>query len=161
MFFFGGLLGILLELTSAKRMLSTAALRLDGRPLPDVPRPPSWAGSFNPFPALVIGVTGLAMSAHHQAYVFAIEVHALWGNLLALSAIFRIAYVPCPACRSQHWMRTSWTFFDAGRTSSCGSGRHARSYLRARQQRLSLLLAFAVSRRRPAPRARSALQERD
>lgn len=96
MFWFGGLLGILLEVSAARRILSAAVLRRDGRPLADVRKPPSWTGSFNPFPALVIGVTGLAMSAHHQAYVLAIEVHALWGNLLAIFAVLRVAYVGSP-----------------------------------------------------------------
>lgn len=41
----------------------------------DIPReaveePPSYLGSFNPFPALVIGVTGAAMAAHAQTYLF-------------------------------------------------------------------------------------------
>ncbi|CAD6884460.1 unnamed protein product [Tilletia controversa] len=51
--------------------------------------PPSYSGSFNPFPALCIGVTGVAMAAHHQDYVFEVQVHALWGNLLAAFAILR------------------------------------------------------------------------
>jgi len=29
------------------------------------------------------------MAAHHQAYVFQVEIHALWGNLLAAFAVFR------------------------------------------------------------------------
>lgn len=73
MFWFCGALGLLLELPVTKRFLSNTVLRLDGRRLSDVPKPPSWTGSFNPFPALVIGVTGLAMSAHHQAYVLAVR----------------------------------------------------------------------------------------
>lgn len=80
MFWFCGALGLLLELPVAKRFLSNTVLRLDGRRLSDVPKPPSWTGSFNPFPALVIGVTGLAMSAHHQAYVLAVR---------------SLAWVPC------------------------------------------------------------------
>lgn len=35
-----------------------------------VAEPPSYSASFNPFPALVIGVTGAAMSAHAQRYLF-------------------------------------------------------------------------------------------
>ena len=37
-----------------------------------VPPPPSYAVSFNPFPALVIGVTGAAMSTHYQTYLFSV-----------------------------------------------------------------------------------------
>ena len=39
-------------------------------PLNAIEEPPSYSGSFNPFPALVIGVTGAAMAAHFQPYVF-------------------------------------------------------------------------------------------
>ncbi len=35
-----------------------------------IAEPPSYIASYNPFPALVIGVTGAAMAAHAQAYVF-------------------------------------------------------------------------------------------
>lgn len=46
--------------------------------------------SFNPFPALVIGLVGYSMSTHHQMYQFQIDLHSLWGNLLILFSIFRI-----------------------------------------------------------------------
>jgi hypothetical protein len=58
---------------------------------PGLGEPSSYTGSFNPFPALVIGVTGLAMAAHHQTYLYAVQVHSLWGNLLAAFAALRIA----------------------------------------------------------------------
>ncbi|CAO1623106.1 unnamed protein product [Jaminaea pallidilutea] len=51
--------------------------------------PPSYAGSFNPFPALCIGVTGIVMAAHHQDYVYQVQIHALWGQLLAGFAVLR------------------------------------------------------------------------
>ena len=51
--------------------------------------PPSYRASFNPFPALVIGVTGAAMSAHAQAFVFQVQIHALWGVLLSAFACLR------------------------------------------------------------------------
>lgn len=41
-----------------------------------IAEPPSYIASFNPFPALVIGVTGAAMSAHAQAYVFQVRSSA-------------------------------------------------------------------------------------
>ncbi|KAG8810304.1 hypothetical protein FRC19_004631 [Serendipita sp. 401] len=43
----------------------------------------------NPLPAFVIGVTGIAMSAHHQTYAFQVQIHALWGYLLLGFAICR------------------------------------------------------------------------
>ncbi|KAG8922791.1 hypothetical protein FRC02_011609 [Tulasnella sp. 418] len=48
-----------------------------------------YRGSFNPFAALAIGITGIAMAAHHQTYLFQVQIHTLWGNLLALYAVFR------------------------------------------------------------------------
>jgi hypothetical protein len=38
-----------------------------------VAEPPSYSASFNPFPALVIGVTGAAMAAHAQTYLFQVS----------------------------------------------------------------------------------------
>ncbi|KAG8763917.1 hypothetical protein FRC12_008358 [Ceratobasidium sp. 428] len=90
MFWFAGLVGMALESHTFRRLLANTSLitnpRARGQPATE---PPSYAGSFNPFPALVIGVTGAAMSAHHQNYVFQVEVHALWGNLLTAFAVFR------------------------------------------------------------------------
>lgn len=40
-----------------------------------VAEPPSYAASFNPFPALVIGVTGAAMAAHAQTYQFQVSIY--------------------------------------------------------------------------------------
>lgn len=39
-----------------------------------VAEPPSYVASFNPFPALVIGVTGAAMAAHAQTYLFQVSL---------------------------------------------------------------------------------------
>lgn len=69
MFWFAGILGLALEVSSIRNWLSARSLsvvKTEERITP----PPSYAGSFNPFPALVIGVTGAAMSAHHQTYLF-------------------------------------------------------------------------------------------
>ncbi|KAK7061601.1 hypothetical protein R3P38DRAFT_2830402 [Favolaschia claudopus] len=44
---------------------------------------------FNPFPALVIGVTGSVMAAHFQTYLFQVQIHSLWGNLLVAFAVLR------------------------------------------------------------------------
>lgn len=69
MFWFAGMLGMALESTAFRNWLASSAKSVI-KPDHQVNQPPSYAGSFNPFPALVIGVTGAAMSAHHQAYVF-------------------------------------------------------------------------------------------
>ncbi|KAE8250024.1 hypothetical protein A4X13_0g4977 [Tilletia indica] len=114
MYWFAGMLGMLIEMGWTKRLLglpivlthpsarqkvrtsrngeelSTEDADEYAAELVDRQRaPPSYAGSFNPFPALCIGVTGVAMAAHHQDYVYEVQVHALWGNLLASFAILR------------------------------------------------------------------------
>ncbi|KAF8680331.1 hypothetical protein RHS04_04105 [Rhizoctonia solani] len=90
MFWFAGLVGMALESRTIRRLLSNASIignpRARSHPLTE---PPSYSGSFNPFPAIVIGVTGAAMSAHHQNYVFQVKIHELWGNLLVAFAVMR------------------------------------------------------------------------
>lgn len=107
MFWYAGLVGMGLESRRIRGWLaaaSTAALhsgastssgRLGGKheAQESITEPPSYTASFNPFPALVIGVTGLAMSAHFQTYLFQVEIHALWGWLLAgFSALRFLTY---------------------------------------------------------------------
>ncbi|CAG7846014.1 SubName: Full=Related to YTP1 {ECO:0000313/EMBL:CCA69256.1} [Serendipita indica DSM 11827] len=53
----------------------------------------------NPLPAVVIGITGIAMSAHHQTYRFQVQIHSLWGFLLLGFAICR-----CITCFLQ-WVK--------------------------------------------------------
>ncbi|KZO92141.1 hypothetical protein CALVIDRAFT_487969 [Calocera viscosa TUFC12733] len=89
MFWFAGLTGMALESNFVRRMLSKPALVQTGHPESEVPQPPSYRGSFNPFPAMCVGITGMAMSAHHQTYLFQVEIHALWGYMLAAFALFR------------------------------------------------------------------------
>lgn len=99
MFWFAGLMGMILEWGSLKNLLAfpvslkqATVSRRGQRSLETLSAdevvtvnsaPPSYSFSFNPFPALVIGVTGVAMAAHHQDYVYEVSIHALWGNLLA------------------------------------------------------------------------------
>lgn len=71
MFWFAGLLGMGIESKRIRAWLAGAAMKSrhmshDDKP----PEPPSYSASFNPFPALVIGVTGAAMAAHEQRYFF-------------------------------------------------------------------------------------------
>jgi hypothetical protein len=82
---------------------SLGSTRLEGDA---VAEPSSYSASFNPFPALVIGVTGAAMAAHTQTYLFQVclsfvtciniiftteqvQIHALWGNLLVGFSVLR------------------------------------------------------------------------
>lgn len=92
MFWFAGLIGMGIESKRVRRWLassSTAALPKASRSQEAVAEPPSYIASFNPFPALCIGVTGAAMAAHFQEYLFQVQIHLLWGNLLAAFAILR------------------------------------------------------------------------
>ncbi|KAI0053061.1 hypothetical protein FA95DRAFT_1552948 [Auriscalpium vulgare] len=92
MFWFAGLVGIGLESRRIRRWLaaiSTSSLKDANASSEIVAEPASYAGSFNPFPAVVIGVTGAAMSAHHQDYVFQVQIHALWGYFLVGFAVLR------------------------------------------------------------------------
>ncbi|GAA5984215.1 hypothetical protein JCM10908_006093 [Rhodotorula pacifica] len=89
MFWAAGALGMFLESRTVRAWLSAPAAETSGRSLSAIPPPPSAAFSFNPFPALCIGVTGVAMAAHHQTYQFQVDIHALWGNLLGAFAAFR------------------------------------------------------------------------
>lgn len=76
MFWFAGLVGMGLESRRLRRWLagaSTAAIKAGSKMGEAVAEPPSYTASFNPFPALVIGVTGAAMSAHFQTYVFQVS----------------------------------------------------------------------------------------
>lgn len=85
MFWFAGLSGMLLESRWVRRVL--ASVMSTGRS--STKEPATYAFSFNPLPALTIGVTGLAMAAHHQTYVFQVQIHSLWGILLAGGSLFR------------------------------------------------------------------------
>jgi len=92
MFWYAGLVGMGLESRRLRHWLgaiSTASLKASRRNSGAVAEPASYGGSFNPFPALVIGVTGAAMSAHFQTYFFQVQIHALWGYCLTGFAVLR------------------------------------------------------------------------
>ena len=92
MFWFAGLVGMGIESKRIRRWLAagaTTALPAAHRSQEAVAEPPSYVASFNPFPALCIGITGAAMSAHFQTYLFQVQIHALWGNLLTGFAVMR------------------------------------------------------------------------
>ncbi|PFH52536.1 hypothetical protein AMATHDRAFT_74024 [Amanita thiersii Skay4041] len=91
MFWFAGLVGMGIESKRIRNWLasSTFAPSKPSDTHQVVGEPASYSASFNPFPALVIGVTGAAMSAHFQTYLFQVQIHALWGNLLVGFAVLR------------------------------------------------------------------------
>ena len=61
MFFFGGAMGLALESKVARDLLSSTGVGRDRRRLRDIEKPPTWSGSFNPFPALVIGIVSAGL----------------------------------------------------------------------------------------------------
>ncbi|CAO1633429.1 unnamed protein product [Sympodiomycopsis kandeliae] len=110
MYWFAGALGVMLETrwvrnllnvpvalthpsaseASSKRATRGRGSETDQEPIVAAQEaPPSYSGSFNPFPALCVGVTGIAMAAHHQDYVYQVQIHELWGELLAGFAVLR------------------------------------------------------------------------
>jgi len=91
MFCFAGLIGMGIESKRIRKWLAASTFASIGSPLTQdaVAEPPSYSASFNPFPALVIGVTGAAMAAHAQTYLFQVQIHALWGNLLVAFSVLR------------------------------------------------------------------------
>ncbi|KAL0582004.1 hypothetical protein V5O48_000062 [Marasmius crinis-equi] len=92
MFWFAGLLGMAIESKVVRQWLTAStisALKTSQRSQEAIAEPPSYIASFNPFPALVIGVTGAAMAAHAQTYLFQVQIHQLWGNLLLAWSLLR------------------------------------------------------------------------
>ncbi|KAF9075997.1 hypothetical protein BDP27DRAFT_1314853 [Rhodocollybia butyracea] len=92
MFWFAGLLGMAIESKKVREWLASStisALNPSQRDQESVAEPPTYIASFNPFPALVIGVTGAAMAAHTQTYLFQVQIHQLWGNLLLAWSVLR------------------------------------------------------------------------
>jgi hypothetical protein len=86
MFWFAGLVGMGLESRRLRcwlAALATASLDASRRNSGGVAEPASYAGSFNPFPALVIGVTGAAMSAHFQTYLFQVSAPPHVANVFS------------------------------------------------------------------------------
>ncbi|EGO01800.1 hypothetical protein SERLA73DRAFT_132339 [Serpula lacrymans var. lacrymans S7.3] len=92
MFWFAGLVGMGIESKRVRRWLAasaSSAMRSATVSHETIAEPPSYRASFNPFPALVIGVTGAAMSAHAQTYLFQVQIHEIWGWLLLGFSVLR------------------------------------------------------------------------
>ncbi|KAJ3790501.1 hypothetical protein GGU10DRAFT_282077 [Lentinula aff. detonsa] len=92
MFWFAGLVGMAIESKTVRQWLAAStisALNPSKRDQEAVAEPPTYIASFNPFPALVVGVTGAAMAAHAQTYLFQVQIHQLWGNLLLAWSVLR------------------------------------------------------------------------
>jgi Protein of unknown function (Ytp1) len=73
MFWFAGLVGMGLESRRLRRWLAAISITSSKSPSGGAAELTGYGGGFNPFPALVIGVTGVAMSAHFQTYLFQVS----------------------------------------------------------------------------------------
>jgi hypothetical protein len=108
MFFWAGLCGLLIETPFIRRCFnrtieasfpgsqthdyemlhsqSTTTTNTDSPVLP----PLQQKFSFNPFPGLIIFMTGIMMSMHHQESMLSTMIHKQWGYLLSSFALFRL-----------------------------------------------------------------------
>jgi hypothetical protein len=77
MFWFAGLVGMGIESKRVRKWLAASIFNsvanVTNVPQDTITEPPSYSASLNPFPALVIGVTGAAMAAHFQTYLFQVR----------------------------------------------------------------------------------------
>ncbi|KAI8145962.1 hypothetical protein BJV82DRAFT_30610 [Fennellomyces sp. T-0311] len=91
MWWWCGLLGILVESRALRRLLERTILKT---PL-EVPRHETKQSySMNPFPGLIVLFTGISMGNHHQDTVYGTNIHYLWGLLLGLAAMCRfVTYI--------------------------------------------------------------------
>lgn len=87
MWWWCGLIGLLVESRSLRRLLERSILNT---PLRVNRHESRQSYSFNPFPALTVMITGISMGNHHQDTQYGTKVHYLWGLLLALAALSRI-----------------------------------------------------------------------
>jgi hypothetical protein len=108
MFFWAGLCGLLIETPAIRRcfnrtieatlpsrtpsyqMLRNTSPYPSNQVNPAVLPPPQQSFSYNPFPGLIIFMTGIMMSMHKQESMVSTMVHMQWGYLLAAFALFRL-----------------------------------------------------------------------
>jgi hypothetical protein len=113
MFMWAGLCGILIEVPFIRRSFnrSIEAVIRPSRPItsyqmipasadsqqpgdavnPAMDPPKQQGFSYNPFPGLIIFMTGIMMSMHHQETMLSTMIHKQWGYLLVGFSIFRLA----------------------------------------------------------------------
>lgn len=73
MFWLTGLVAMAIESKSVRRCMGSLALQQSSSLSKNVEEPATYTSSFNPFPALVVGVTGVSMAAHAQTYLFQVS----------------------------------------------------------------------------------------
>ena len=94
MFFGGGLLGMLIESGSIRRLMNSA---LSAPTLPNARTAEKWteppqttSHPMNPMPAIVIFLLGLMMSSHTQHSAVSSAIHRHWGLLFAGFSLARV-----------------------------------------------------------------------
>lgn len=107
LFFGGGLLGMLIESTRIRDLLSSNILirqeeqtqhtiSVSTEQDPTWIPPPHYRVSLNPLPGLVILLLGLMMSSHTQESMIASMIHKQWGSLLIGASLARgVTYCLC------------------------------------------------------------------
>ncbi|QDS71329.1 hypothetical protein FKW77_002092 [Venturia effusa] len=105
LFFGGGLLGMLIESTRIRDLLSSKILlaheeqtahAMNTEQDPNWTAPNHYKVSLNPLPGLVILLLGLMMSSHTQESMISSMVHKQWGTLLVGASLARgVTYILC------------------------------------------------------------------
>lgn len=105
LFFGGGLLGMLIESTRVRNLLSSNILIAQEEQAPhptSIEEEMAWKApdhynvSLNPLPGLVILLLGLMMSSHTQNSMISSMVHKQWGTLLVGASLARgVTYILC------------------------------------------------------------------
>ncbi|KAG0167325.1 hypothetical protein DFQ28_005178 [Apophysomyces sp. BC1034] len=86
MWWWCGLIGILVESRALRRLLERSVLGTST----EVPRHETkQTQSLNPFPALTVLMTGISMGNHHQDTQYSSNIHYMWGVLLSCAAVCR------------------------------------------------------------------------
>lgn len=98
LFFFGGVLGMLVESKQVRELLSAHIIDVKEEALQDSPttfEEEMWRASdnahvpLNPVPALVILLLGIMMSSHTQESMVSSMLHKQWGQLFVFYAVCR------------------------------------------------------------------------
>ncbi|KAI8385710.1 hypothetical protein BD560DRAFT_481355 [Blakeslea trispora] len=88
MWWWCGLIGILVESRAVRRLLERTVLTTQRT---EVQKD---GYSLNPFPALTVLMTGVSMGNHHQDTQYSSTIHYMWGLLLACAALCRfVTYI--------------------------------------------------------------------
>ncbi|KAI8078992.1 uncharacterized protein B0P05DRAFT_587224 [Gilbertella persicaria] len=82
MWWWCGLIGILVESRALRRLLERTVLQTNNLDKKD-------GYSLNPFPAITVLMTGVSMGNHHQDTQYSSNVHYMWGLLLSFAALCR------------------------------------------------------------------------